>query len=65
MDYEEPIIALTANAIVGQAEMFLESGFDAFISKPIDAKQLDAELNKYIHDKQMRAKKQAMEGLCK
>jgi len=69
MDYEEPIIALTANAIVGQAEMFLESGFDAFISKPIDAKQLDAELNRFIHDKQMQIKKQELskikEDLCK
>jgi PAS domain S-box-containing protein len=69
MGYEEPIIALTANAIVGQAEIFLESGFDAFISKPIDAKQLDAELNKFIYDKQIQIKKQELlkikeEGLC-
>ena len=57
MGYKNPIVALTANAIVGQAEMFLENGFDAFISKPIDAKQLDAELNKYIRDKQTQTKK--------
>jgi len=55
--YKKPIVALTANAIVGQAEMFLENGFDAFISKPIDAKQLDAELNKFIRDKQTQTKK--------
>jgi len=70
MGYEDPIIALTANAIVGQAEIFLGSGFDAFISKPIDAKQLDAELNKFIYDKQIQIKKQELskikeEGLCK
>jgi len=58
MGYKHPIVALTANAIVGQAEMFMENGFDAFISKPIDAKQLDAELNKFIHDKQGQVKKQ-------
>ncbi|MDR2584193.1 MAG: GAF domain-containing protein [Fibromonadaceae bacterium] len=52
--YKHPIVALTANAIVGQAEIFLENGFDAFISKPIDAKQLDAELNKFIYDEQMQ-----------
>ncbi|MCL1956359.1 MAG: GAF domain-containing protein [Fibromonadales bacterium] len=52
--YKNPIVALTANAIVGQAEIFLGNGFDAFISKPIDAKQLDAELNKFIYDKQMQ-----------
>jgi PAS domain S-box-containing protein len=52
MGYTYPIIALTANAIVGQAEIFLESGFDAFISKPINTTQLDAELNKFIRNKQ-------------
>jgi CheY-like chemotaxis protein/anti-sigma regulatory factor (Ser/Thr protein kinase) len=31
-----PIIALTANAISGNEQMFKEAGFDAFISKPIE-----------------------------
>ncbi|MCL2045579.1 MAG: ATP-binding protein [Oscillospiraceae bacterium] len=30
------IVALTANAITGAREMFLENGFDGFISKPIE-----------------------------
>ena len=50
--YKHPIIALTANAITGQAEIFLKSGFDDFLSKPIDTRQLDALLNKWIRDKQ-------------
>lgn len=50
--YTDPIVALTANAIAGQAEIFLKSGFDDYISKPIDIRQLDAVLNKYIRDKQ-------------
>ena len=50
--YNHPIIALTANAVVGQKELFLESGFDDFISKPIDTKLLDAHLNSYIYSKQ-------------
>jgi signal transduction histidine kinase/CheY-like chemotaxis protein/HPt (histidine-containing phosphotransfer) domain-containing protein len=49
--YTSPIVALTANAIVGQAEMFLENGFEGFISKPIDIRQLNATLNKLIRDK--------------
>ena len=49
--YTHPIIALTANALTGQAEMFLENGFDGFISKPIDIRQLNASLNKLIRDK--------------
>ena len=47
-----PIIALTANAIVGNEEMFLSNGFQAFLSKPIDAVQLDAVINTWIRDKQ-------------
>jgi signal transduction histidine kinase/CheY-like chemotaxis protein/HPt (histidine-containing phosphotransfer) domain-containing protein/PAS domain-containing protein len=53
LGYAQPIIALTANAIAGQAKMFFENSFDGFISKPIDTIQLNAELNKYIRDKQV------------
>jgi len=52
MGYKRPIVALTANAIAGQAEVFLKSGFDGFISKPIDIRQLNVSLNKLIRDKQ-------------
>jgi len=50
--YSAPIIALTANAITGQANILLRSGFDDFISKPIDIRQMDYVLNKFIRDKQ-------------
>ncbi|MCL1844257.1 MAG: ATP-binding protein [Defluviitaleaceae bacterium] len=43
-----PIVALTANIIVGQEEMFLKNGFSDFISKPIDANKLDECLKKFI-----------------
>jgi CheY-like chemotaxis protein len=51
MGYKHSIVVLTANAITGQAEMFLENGFDAFISKPIDLRQLDSTLNRLVRDK--------------
>jgi len=51
LGYTKPIVALTANVITGQAEMFFENGFDDFISKPIDIRQLDIVLNKLIRDK--------------
>jgi len=46
-----PIIALTANAVIGNEEMFLQCGFQAFISKPIDTMQLDAVIRQWIRDK--------------
>ncbi|MCL1831641.1 MAG: ATP-binding protein [Oscillospiraceae bacterium] len=48
LGYTAPVVALTANAIKGNEEMFLKNGFDAFISKPIDLLRLDTVLNKYI-----------------
>jgi len=43
-----PVIALTANAVVGMREMFIEKGFNDFISKPIDVSKLDEMLNRWI-----------------
>jgi len=42
------IIALTANAVTGAREMFLENGFNDFISKPIDADELHETVMKYL-----------------
>jgi signal transduction histidine kinase/DNA-binding response OmpR family regulator/HPt (histidine-containing phosphotransfer) domain-containing protein len=49
---QTPIVALTANAVAGNREMFLSSGFTDFISKPIDINQLDIVLNRWIRDRQ-------------
>ncbi len=46
-----PIIALTANAIIGNEEMFLSNGFQDFISKPVDMIKLDAVLRRWVRDK--------------
>ncbi|MDR1802647.1 MAG: transporter substrate-binding domain-containing protein [Treponema sp.] len=54
LGYTHPVIALTANAVVGQSDMFLAHGFDGFIPKPIDSRELNAALNRYIRDKQPR-----------
>jgi PAS domain S-box-containing protein len=47
-----PIIALTANALAGNEELFIASGFNAFIAKPIDIMRLDVLLNQWVRDKQ-------------
>ncbi|MCL2214977.1 MAG: transporter substrate-binding domain-containing protein [Treponema sp.] len=52
MGYKNTIIALTANALVGRAEMFMRNGFDGFISKPIDSRELNLFLNDFIRNKQ-------------
>jgi two-component system, sensor histidine kinase and response regulator len=52
-----PIIALTANAVVGMKEMFIQCGFDDFIAKPIDVSKLDEVLNRWI-PKEKRARKE-------
>jgi signal transduction histidine kinase/DNA-binding response OmpR family regulator len=46
-----PIIALTANAILGNEELFLGNGFQAFIPKPIDIMRLDAAINQWVRNK--------------
>jgi len=51
LGYASPIIALTANAVAGQADMFLHNGFDEFLAKPIDIRQLDSILNRLVRDK--------------
>ena len=52
LGYSLPVVALTANAVAGQADIFLKNGFDDFISKPIDTRQLNAVLKKFVRDKQ-------------
>lgn len=52
LGYTQPVVALTANNIAGQSEVFLSNGFDAFMPKPIDIATLDHVLNTYIRDKQ-------------
>jgi signal transduction histidine kinase/CheY-like chemotaxis protein/HPt (histidine-containing phosphotransfer) domain-containing protein len=51
MGYKHPIVALTANAVAGQADVFMANGFDGFISKPIDIRELNAVLNKFVRNK--------------
>jgi CheY-like chemotaxis protein len=50
--YKAAIVALTANAVVGQVDIFLKNGFDEFISKPVDVRRLNTILNRFIRDKQ-------------
>jgi signal transduction histidine kinase/ActR/RegA family two-component response regulator len=46
--YDVPIVALTANAVAGVREMFIEKGMNDFISKPIELKDLFGTLKKWL-----------------
>jgi signal transduction histidine kinase/CheY-like chemotaxis protein len=43
-----PIIALTANANKECEQTFLSSGFQAFLTKPVDIRRLDTEIRRWV-----------------
>jgi signal transduction histidine kinase/CheY-like chemotaxis protein/diacylglycerol kinase family enzyme len=43
-----PVIALTANAIAGAREMYLDYGFDDYLSKPIRGDKLERKLIRFL-----------------
>lgn len=45
-----PIVAVTAQAMVGDRERCLEAGADGYISKPVDVDQLLLLIEKFIKD---------------
>ena len=48
MSLKTPIVALTADAVEGSRERYLEEGFDDYVAKPIDQMTLGETLNKFI-----------------
>lgn len=49
------IVALTANAIAGSREMYLEYGFDDYLSKPIQADKLDEMLRRNLFSDEVKS----------
>jgi CheY-like chemotaxis protein len=43
-----PVLALTAHAMRGDKDRFLEAGCDGYISKPIDVKTFVASIERYL-----------------
>lgn len=48
-----PVIALTANAVSGMREMFLKSGFDDYVSKPIEIFTLRKSLENWLPEEKI------------
>ncbi len=48
MNVDTPAIALTANAIAGMKEFYLDCGFDGYLSKPIIPAELESTLREIV-----------------
>ncbi|MDD2272798.1 MAG: PAS domain S-box protein [Desulfuromonadaceae bacterium] len=44
----QPVVAVTAHALRGDRERFLEEGFDGYVSKPLVVGELDTEIRRVI-----------------
>ena len=51
MGFEQPIIAMTADAMDGDSERCLRQGCDDYLSKPVDAAKLFAMVQRYTRDR--------------
>jgi CheY-like chemotaxis protein len=60
-----PVLAVTAYAMQGDREKILDSGFDGYLSKPIDSRSLAAELDRLLgkQDGQTPAPSQPVQGV--
>ncbi|MCL2386307.1 MAG: PAS domain-containing protein [Defluviitaleaceae bacterium] len=52
--YNHPVVAMTANILAGQEQIFLTNGFDGFISKPVDVDKLDDCLKEFVKKRRQR-----------
>ena len=48
--FNTPVVALTANAISGMREKYLNDGFDDYLAKPIDRSELDRVMKEYLSE---------------
>jgi CheY-like chemotaxis protein/nitrogen-specific signal transduction histidine kinase len=59
---QTPIIALTANAIIGMKEMFFSNGFSDYLSKPIEIPKLDEMMLTWVPGEKLKQKSESSEA---
>lgn len=57
-----PILALTANAVEGTREMFISSGMNDLVTKPIELKDIVSKLRKWLPSEKIHKKQQKGKG---
>ena len=48
INYKTPVIILTANAVAGMKQQYMEEGFNGFLSKPVQGPLLEETLRQYL-----------------
>ena len=62
INYKTPIIALTANAVSGSREMYLDAGFDNYLTKPINTEAMETMMSTLLPVSKVRAAKHNTEN---
>lgn len=60
---DTPVIMLTANALSGMKEMYLEKGFTDYLSKPLDGNNLERKIEKYLPPQKVLARAEALKDM--
>ena len=50
LNFSTPVVALTANAVLGARQYYIDEGFNDYISKPVDTVRLEQVLLEYLPD---------------
>ncbi len=53
-EFDTPVVALTADALVGQREKYLKEGFLEYLAKPINKDELEKCLKHFLDDQKRR-----------